>query len=249
MSGNQITTDDSRGSLSQRAYRHIREQIFRGRIPLGAALPRRKLAKELGISPLPVAEALQRLESDGLVESLPRVGTRVKVPRPLDIRGHYVVREALETQAARLFAAKASKEERGELKRMAAELDAIYAKRPDPEVAAADLENHWFDVHTFHMQLHMRIAECTGFPALCEAMEKNQVLTFNWLYDEASERHDLPHGWHSQLAEVLCEQDEEAASEAMRRHVRYGMDEVLKRLQRYAAPGSAYVTQWNGFSR
>ena len=50
----------------------IRDRILKGEIPLGAELSRRKLAAELGMSLLPVAEGLQRLENDELVESRPR---------------------------------------------------------------------------------------------------------------------------------------------------------------------------------
>jgi DNA-binding GntR family transcriptional regulator len=75
-------------------------------------LSRRQLAEEMGMSVVPVAEALQRLETEELVESQPRVGTRLRIATPQDVRGHYVVREALETQSARLFAEKAAMERR-----------------------------------------------------------------------------------------------------------------------------------------
>ena len=56
---------DSVGSLSQQAYDSIRYGILKGKFPLGAPLSRRQLAAELGISFLPVSEAIQRLESEG----------------------------------------------------------------------------------------------------------------------------------------------------------------------------------------
>ena len=96
-----ITAPNKALSLSEHAYLLIRERILKGEIPLGGALSRRKLASELGVSLLPVAEALQRLENEGLVESQPRVGTRVCLPTAQDIRDRYEIREALESQAAR----------------------------------------------------------------------------------------------------------------------------------------------------
>ena len=56
------------------------------------------------ITDMVVAMALLGLESEGLLESRPRAGTRVRIPSPEDVRGHYVVREALEVQAAKLTA-------------------------------------------------------------------------------------------------------------------------------------------------
>src|SRR5713226_1842843 len=94
------TRKPTRMSLSGNAYLVIRDRILAGELPLGASLSRRKLAAELGMSMLPVAEALQRLENDGLVESRPRVGTRVCLPTAGEIRERYEVREALESQAA-----------------------------------------------------------------------------------------------------------------------------------------------------
>jgi DNA-binding GntR family transcriptional regulator len=79
-------SSERRVSLSEQAYYSIRERILKGEIPLGAPLSRRRLADELGMSLLPVAEALQSLERDGLVESQPRVGTRVCLPDAGEIR-------------------------------------------------------------------------------------------------------------------------------------------------------------------
>src|SRR5437667_356169 len=92
-------------SLAAEAYTFVKQRILRGELVMGQAISRRKLAAELGMSFLPVSEALLRLEFEGLLESRPRAGTRVRIPSREDVRGHYVVREALEVQAAMLFAA------------------------------------------------------------------------------------------------------------------------------------------------
>src|SRR5215469_18629418 len=102
-------------SLSGEAYVIVRERILRGELSIGQVISRRKIAAELGMSFLPVSEALLRLEHEGLLESRPRAGTRVRVPSRADVEGHYVVREALEVQSAMLFAAHATRDERAEL--------------------------------------------------------------------------------------------------------------------------------------
>src|SRR5881296_2889752 len=106
--------------LAGEAYVIIRERILRGETPIGHVISRRKIAAELGMSFLPVSEAFLRLEFEGLLESRPRAGTRVRIPSREDVRGHYVVREALEVQAAMLFAAEATEEDRLELQALAA---------------------------------------------------------------------------------------------------------------------------------
>ena len=49
---------------------------------------------------LPISEAIKRLEQEGLVESRPRVGTRVRIPNAQDLRDRHIMREALEAQPA-----------------------------------------------------------------------------------------------------------------------------------------------------
>src|SRR5437667_7177507 len=102
-------------SLASEAYGIVRRRIVRGKVGLGQVISRRKIAAELGMSFLPVSMALLRLEFEGLLESRPRAGTRVRIPSPDDVRGHYVVREALEVRAARLFSAVATVEDRNEV--------------------------------------------------------------------------------------------------------------------------------------
>src|SRR5262245_66620424 len=82
-------------SLAGEAYLILRERILRGQLQIGKVISRRKLANELGMSLLPISEALMRLEFEGLLESRPRAGTRVRIPTPDDVRGHYVVREEI----------------------------------------------------------------------------------------------------------------------------------------------------------
>jgi hypothetical protein len=78
------------------------------------------------------------------------------------------------------------------------------------------------------MQFHMRIAELARCPGLRRAIEKEQVLIFNWLYDIAAHRRTEPEDFHSTLAEALCSGDPLVADAAMRAHVRYGLDQVLE---------------------
>src|SRR5438874_13772936 len=106
-------------SLATEAYELVKQRILRGELPMGQVISRRKIAAELGMSFLPVSEALLRLEFEALLERRPRAGTRVRIPSRQDVPGHYVVREALEVQAAMLFAAVATAEDRSELMKLA----------------------------------------------------------------------------------------------------------------------------------
>ena len=216
-----------RVSLSEHAYYVIRERILKGDVALGAPLSRRKLAAELGMSLLPVAEALQALESDGLVESRPRVGTRVCLPTVEEIRERYEIREALESQAARLYAAKADLRDKLDLERMAEHMDAMFNQC----AAGTDHDREFlYAVHNYHLQFHLRISEATGCTALSRMIEKNHVLIFNWLFDVAASRPALPPRFHRDLVEALNEGNVEKADRAMRAHVRYGLSNIVDTL-------------------
>jgi DNA-binding GntR family transcriptional regulator len=214
-------------SLAKQAYTRILDKILKGEYPLGAALSRRKIAIEFGMSFLPISEAIKRLEQEGLVESRPRVGTRVRIPSVQDLRDRHIMREALETHSARLFAEKASADERAELRAMAAHLDTMTQRYPsgdsDPDYA--------FEAQMYHLSFHMRIAECTGCAALCESLKQNQVLIFNWLYDVAAD-HRMPPQWHKQLADALVTGTPDTAEAAMRSHVRHGIEEIQAQIVR-----------------
>ena len=106
-------------SLADRAYEAVLDEILRGRLTPGTPVSRRRVAHELGMSVLPVTEALQRLQEEGLLETRARAGTRVRVPSDSDVQQLYELREALETQAARLFAERSTLGERRAIERSA----------------------------------------------------------------------------------------------------------------------------------
>ncbi|PYP87119.1 MAG: hypothetical protein DMF61_10760 [Blastocatellia bacterium AA13] len=222
-------------SLAGEAYVRLRDRILRGELPIGKVISRRRLASELGMSLLPVSEAFIRLEFEGLLESRPRAGTRVKIPTEDEVRGHYVVRQALEAEAAWLFAGAATVRQRAELKRLSARVDAL----------STQTDGDRFVYLSLHEKLHRRIAECAGCQTLCEAIEKNHVLASTWL---CVARHSSPgqsSRRHQDLIDIVISGDPAAASEAMRAHINAALRNTLDRLEPYfrlrEANGKTYV--------
>jgi DNA-binding GntR family transcriptional regulator len=210
-------TSASHPSLATQAYIEIRNKILKGEIALGESISRRGIATDLGMSFIPVAEAMQRLEAEGMLESLPRIGTRVRIPTANDVRDRYIIREALEVQSARLFSERANPAEREELSLMARKLD-------DMAMSSSAQESK-FEFQSLHVRFHMRIAECTGCAPLYDLLEKNQVLIFNWLFDVAADS-QMPAQWHSELMDIVKGDDPDAAALAMGKHIRTGMTDI-----------------------
>jgi DNA-binding GntR family transcriptional regulator len=71
------TTGPSGPSKHELAYRRIRQRILDGRYQPGHRLVLSTLARELDVSPVPVREAIRRLEAEGLVNFERNVGARV----------------------------------------------------------------------------------------------------------------------------------------------------------------------------
>lgn len=214
------------GSLAHKAYIQIRNRILQGHYGMGDVLSRRRLAQELNMSFLPITAGLQRLEAEGLVESKPRIGTRVRVPTQQDILDSYILREALETQAARLCCESMNKTERDALTRNARRLDSLFATSTTEQGDSQFL----FSVHTYHMQFHMSIARLSGSSGLLQAIEREQVLIFNWIYDIAGRQRTLPTHFHLKLAKAVCSNDVNRADAAMREHVRHGRENIIESL-------------------
>ncbi len=226
---------DASESLAVEAYVVVRERILRGELAIGQAISRRKLAAELGMSFLPVSEALIRLELEGLLESRPRAGTRVRIPTRQDVCGHYVVREALEVQAAKLFCEVATAEERAELQKLAARVDAMSSQGDASRFVYLSL----------HERLHRRIAECARCPALSEAIEKTHALASTWRCVVRPPSSGPPRRAHPILAEALVGDNPAVAAEAMHQHIASSMQNALERLEPYfrlrKASGKTYL--------
>lgn len=218
-------------TLADEAYLAIREEILRGQLQPGTPLSRRRLARELKMSVAPITEGLRRLEEDGLVESRARAGTRVRVPTETDVRALFDLREALESQSARLFAERATPAQRLGLRRAAEQLDVLF----DRLSASGEDPAFRFAVHNHHVQLHMRIAQHARSHLLEQMIERNHVLILNWLFDVSGRRTALPSGFHGRLAEALASGDPHKADTAMRAHVRYGLAEVAGEMSHLAA--------------
>lgn len=78
-------------SLKEMASNHIREGIVSGRLGPGAKVDQDEIAEELGISRLPIREALIELTAKGFVESIPRRGAFVVTLTAEDIEDHFEV--------------------------------------------------------------------------------------------------------------------------------------------------------------
>lgn len=111
-----IPVIDRRDSLSQQAYKSIRQGIRSGFLVHGEFYSEGELANSMGVSRTPVREALIELNREGLVEVVPQRGFRLKVLGTEDQREVFELREALEPYIVRRLASEAGPQDVAQLR-------------------------------------------------------------------------------------------------------------------------------------
>jgi DNA-binding GntR family transcriptional regulator len=141
-------------------YRTLREAIIRCELPPGERLVIDDLARKLAVSAIPVREALQLLQSEGLAVNVPHVGATVAPISRESIVEVFTVMEGLEIVATRSAAQRAG----------ASDLDALGAlvSAMDEALGSGALEQ-WADMNN---RFHATIARLAGMPMLQEMMER-----------------------------------------------------------------------------
>jgi DNA-binding GntR family transcriptional regulator len=98
-------------SINEQVYAIVKRRIIERRFPAGAKLDINALAEELGVSRMPVVEALTRLETEDLVERRNRVGTFVAPMDRTRYEDIYAAREMIEQWAAKPIVERISDED------------------------------------------------------------------------------------------------------------------------------------------
>jgi DNA-binding GntR family transcriptional regulator len=99
-------------TLSDRVFEVVREQILKGRLRDGEPIRQDALANELGISKIPLREALARLEQEGLLINHPNRGYYVQPMTREQVDEIFALRLAIEPRAAAHAAQVATDEDR-----------------------------------------------------------------------------------------------------------------------------------------
>ena len=96
-----LTSIESHRPLSDTVFHKLRDAILDGTLEPGQWLRQEPLAQELGVSQMPVREALKRLVAEGLAVRIPYKGVQVVRFSPEDIVDMVTVRMVLESLAVR----------------------------------------------------------------------------------------------------------------------------------------------------
>jgi DNA-binding GntR family transcriptional regulator len=192
-------------SAQQQAYLFLREQIQAGRLAGGERIRPEDVAAELGVSRMPVREAIRQLDTEGLLTIRPNRGAVVTVFSPDHLTELFEMRAVLEGLCARRAAPGFDEDAGDEL--------TLLVNRLNRAQGNPDL---WIERHE---AFHDFICKRAGRPhALAEArrlrasVEPYLRLSLMRLNDETARQ-------HRELADVMLSRDPERAEAAMRHHV------------------------------
>lgn len=207
-------------NLKQKAYGEIRRRILNGELDAKNPLSEYQLAQELELSRTPVREAIKRLESEGLVQSIPSRGTFVAELTARDISEIYQVREQLEGFAARIAAETMSDEG---------------IKRIEEEILLSNklsLEGRSIEILDSDIRLHKQIIASTQNNRLITVLAtlENQMYRVRALFPQSSPWLESILVEHARIVEAIKAHDGQEAEKAMKAHLRSSREYAIKQI-------------------
>lgn len=210
------------GPLGQRIYTALRNSILEMTLEPGMVLRKGALCEQLGVSRSPVAEALGRLSSDGLVDIIPQSATRVSQFSMSELREESFLREAVEVAVVAKVAEEHTHEQLTKLKRNL-RLQGLLVEDQDFQ--------GFFEAD---MEFHEMILAFTGYPkvALAAGQMSLQLHRARMLILPEEGRPAEAVAEHQAILNAMDAQNVQAAKSAMSVHLQQLIERIapLERL-------------------
>jgi DNA-binding GntR family transcriptional regulator len=206
------------------AASELRAAIVRGELAPGAKILQEATAQELGISLIPLREALKTLASEGIVTYEPQRGYFVTDLQSERIDELYALRDLLEAEAERIAV--------GRLNAEAIELMGAQLRVQERAVAERDAVEMIAANRVFHFTLFERCENpwLLRFVAqLWDALDPYRVLSYRrmWLQDDERLIPDEILAEHRQVLAALQRGEHEPALQLLREHRKRSRDFVV----------------------
>lgn len=198
------------GPLGQRVYSVLRTKILDMTLKPGTVLRKGALCEQMGVSRSPVAEALGRLSSDGLVDIVPQSATRVSRFSLAELLEENFLREAVEVAAVARIAKDRTDEQLTQLSRNLRFQGLLVEDKDFQGFFEADLE------------FHELILGFTGFPKVNLVAEEMtlQLRRARKLMLPQPGRPEQAVAEHEAILKAVEAKDVDAARATMERHLR-----------------------------
>ncbi|WP_134700848.1 GntR family transcriptional regulator [Ammoniphilus sp. YIM 78166] len=202
-------------------YEYLKEKILRSEYKPGDRIVIREISRQLGVSDIPVREAIKKLTSDGLIETKSHSGSRVAALNINNLEEIFLIRVELETLAARLAAKSATIEE-------IAQLDSLVQKM-DESIQEKDI----CEFTRCNREFHRLLYQASHAPVLSEMIENLYMRSENskMIFTYDPERLRVSNEEHKEIVAALRIKDENRASELIRIQKENGFKVVLNALR------------------
>jgi DNA-binding GntR family transcriptional regulator len=220
---NVIPRRQLRGIVAER----VRAAILDGEYMPGEWLRQQRLAEELGVSQMPVREALRQLAVEGVVEHIPYRGMRVIQFAAEDVADLYAHRSHLEARAARAAAENITSERLIELRELLTQMGESQAPGNVPGYSHLNRRFHRAIYTASERDYLIRALDqiWTTFPTMMMSYLA-QVTT-----ESLTERHAQDLDEHVAIVKALEGRDSVKAEELMRQHIDRNCEELLSVLK------------------
>jgi DNA-binding GntR family transcriptional regulator len=215
--------EETQRTLHARIVTHVREAIVRGELRPGERLKTEEIARQFGISRIPVREALHSLVAEGFVTLSPQRGAFVADLTVEDIEEIYLLRCLLEPVAARLAVANLTPELVERLVEIVEEMEASEGDRA-----------RWMDLdRSFHLTLYA----ASGRPRLYRIISQLRANSerYTAIYIASPQYLHGARTRHRELLEAYLRADAELAEQRTHQHLqeieRFFIAELRGRLQ------------------
>ena len=218
-------------TLSTEVATRLRNAIRTGEFPLGTRLVERDLAERLGVSRIPVREAIQQLVEEGLVQKTPHRGTFVHRPTHNEIEEISSLRVLLECFVVERVIANWQPSHEARLREIVATMRSAAADN--------DIQQLFEQDYLFHSVL-WEIADHTLLLEVVSGLRAriNRFLAEATAVLPASER-DMHIDTHDQLIDIFQNGNIDEAKQEITNHVLGAKTRILTHLELPDAPSAA----------
>lgn len=231
-------------TLKQQAYEHIRDKLLRGELPPGTRLSNRKLAAEIGVSFIPIREAISQLASEGLVEHRSNIGAIVRVPTREELVDLYDLRLALECHAAKTATRHMSPADIAELEERNGQMAELTKRVEDCQDKSLPTELN-DQLMVVDAAFHLAVLRVAGNSLVIKTVSGLRILARvfgrrRWVWGAEELRTICEE--HARIIECFRQRDAEGAHHAMANHIERGQRVALEAFDRDRASDAAQRT-------
>jgi DNA-binding GntR family transcriptional regulator len=204
-------------TLSEQIFTLVRDRIISGRIPSDAPIRQDALAAELGVSKIPLREALARLEQERLLVSHANRGFFVRPLSADEVEEVYALRLQLEPDAVGEASKVATREDKAAAKQALDALDKAMVSNKD-------------QVGSLNRAFHMSLVQPLNRPLTVQIIERLNIISERYVrkHLEPAGRDDRAHKEHLAMLELWSQGKAKEVAAVMRDHIASTLEDLRR---------------------